>query len=104
MDNGRQFVHKQDAELRLDFSLQKVTHKRDRIERRGNLERLERIVPEDHGDAFLLRKDQYNKTGKFEFGQSDLERNGEGRPAHFQPQPVSEGHTEMRAMRPVPPG
>jgi len=72
MDNSRQLVHEQYAELGLDFPLQEVTDEWDRIERGGDLKRLERVISEDDGDSFLLGEDQYNKTGEFEIGEGDL--------------------------------
>lgn len=72
MDNSRQLVHEQYTELGLDFPLQEVANEGDRIERRGDLERLERVISEDDGDSFLLREDQYDKAREFEIGEGDL--------------------------------
>lgn len=74
MDDRREFVHEESAQLRFDFPLQEVAYERDGIEGGGNLERLEGVISEDDGDPFLLGEDEDDETRELEIGQGYLKR------------------------------
>lgn len=73
----RQFIHKQDTQLGLDLFLQVITDERDGVERRGDFERFERIIPKDNGDSLLLGEHKNDESGQVEVGQRDLEWDGQ---------------------------
>ena len=73
MNDSRQVLHEQDTQLPLNLLLQVVTHEWDGIKCRRDLERLQRVVPEDQRQALLFGEDQDNKAGEADVGQSDLQ-------------------------------
>lgn len=77
MNDGWKLVHHQCAQLLFNLILQVISHERYRVERRRNLERFERVIPEDKRQTLLPRENDNNEGRELELGKSDLQGDGQ---------------------------